>query len=371
MKKIAIISSHPIQYYAPLFRELSKLFNLKVFYCHQPNAVEIGKDGFGKAFKWDIDLLAGYEFEFLKNHSRQASLSNFYGCDTPQIGEKIAQYGATHVVVFGWYLKSFIQALNYCNKNSLPIAVRGDSQLDPNLPFYKKAIKRITYPFFLRKYTAFLYVGSRNRKYLKHFGVSDKKLIFSPHAVDQNFWKAKKELKVHDKFVFVWVGKMIDKKRPLDVIHAFKEAFGENKKVELCMVGAGELMEKAKKQSTSIIRFLGFKNQTELVDIINESHCLILSSDYRETWGLVVNEAMSCGLPCIVSDACGCSEDMIEDNKTGMVFKFGSVSQLKEKMVLMQKDYNKVYSKVAIKNKNEKYSYKSNAESFKIFVENY
>ena len=79
MSKLAIIASHPIQYYAPLFKVLSKEIELKVFYCHNPSAEEIGKDGFGKAFEWDVDLLDGYEYEFLENHSKKPSLSDFNG----------------------------------------------------------------------------------------------------------------------------------------------------------------------------------------------------------------------------------------------------------------------------------------------------
>src|SRR5690606_33988574 len=124
-------------------------------------AEEIGKDGFGKKFQWDIDLLSGYEYEFLGNRSKKPSLSKFNGCDTPQIGEKLRDYGATHVVIFGWYLKSFIQALKYCNRNNIIVAARGDSQLDPKLPRWKKILKRIYYPYFLKKYDAFLYVGKR------------------------------------------------------------------------------------------------------------------------------------------------------------------------------------------------------------------
>mgnify|MGYP001954827726 CR=1 FL=1 len=115
--------------------------NLKVFYCFQPTAGEQGKDGFGKAFKWDIDLLEGYEYAFLENVSEQPSSSRRDGCDTPEIGQRLAEWNPSHVIIFGWNLKSYLQALKYCKAKKIPVAVRGDSQTDPNQSIIKKMAK--------------------------------------------------------------------------------------------------------------------------------------------------------------------------------------------------------------------------------------
>jgi glycosyltransferase involved in cell wall biosynthesis len=74
--------------------------------------------------------------------------------------------------------------------------------------------------------------------------------------------------------------------------------------------------------------FLGFRNQTEIARAYRLADCLVLPSDSGETWGLVVNEALSVGLPCIVSDQVGCGPDLIEEGKTGYISRFGDVAAL-------------------------------------------
>jgi len=374
LKKLAIILSHPVQYYSPLFEELTKQLELKVFYAFQPNASQQGKDGFGKAFEWDVDLLSNYKFEFIENLAAEPGSANYKGCDTPILGEKLQEYGATHVVTFGWHLKMYKQALAYCKKNKIPIAVRGDSQLNPLLPFWKKLIKRIYYPFFLNQFNAFLSVGERNKTYLEYYGISERRIIFSPHAINQPFWQTESKLK-ETTFEFVWVAKFIHKKRPLDVIKAFKELIREHsefgRKIALKMVGSGELLEIAKEEASDCqeIQFLGFKNQTELKSIYAQSGCLVLSSDYGETWGLVVNEAFASGIPAIVSNACGCSVDLISES-SGRVFAWGDLNSLKDNMLEMLNICANEPQSVseAIKAKNQIYSYQKITESFKQFL---
>lgn len=374
MNKIAIILSHPVQYYAPLFATLSKEIELKVFYAFQPNAEQQGKEGFGRAFQWDIDLLEGYSYEFVANIAVRPSSASYAGCDTPNLGERIEAYGATHVVTFGWHLKMYRQALAYAKSNKIPIAVRGDSQLNPQLAVWKKIIKKLYYPYFLSQYDAFLSVGQRNKEYLKYYGVPEKKIIFSPHAINQAFWKGQSKQE-RASFVFVWVAKFIPKKRPLDVIQAFKKMLAEDAKLQekvlLQMVGSGELLEESMElaKDCNQIQFLGFKNQTELKEIYTNVDCLILSSDYGETWGLVVNEAFAAGIPAIVSDACGCSEDLI-DGKSGLSYKMGNISALNSALLNMIDLISMQSQQISevIDAMNNAYSFATIVQSFKFFI---
>ena len=83
------------------------------------------------------------------------------------------------------------------------------------------------------------------------------------------------------------------------------------------------------------VSFAGFLNQTEMPRAYAAADCLVLPSDYGETWGLVVNEAMACGLPAIVSDRVGCGPDLVMEGKTGFVFSFGDAESLAERMLRM------------------------------------
>jgi glycosyltransferase involved in cell wall biosynthesis len=83
------------------------------------------------------------------------------------------------------------------------------------------------------------------------------------------------------------------------------------------------------------VMFAGFLNQTEIARAYVAADCLVLPSDYGETWGLVVNEGMVCGLPAIVSDRVGCGLDLVKDGITGYVFPFGDIKALANKLIEM------------------------------------
>lgn len=372
MKRLGIVVSHPIQYYSPLFRYLANYIDLVVFYCHNPSDEEIGKDGFGVKFKWDVDLLSGYKYIYLNNISSRPSLSSFSGCDTPEVGKALKDNGITHVVIIGWYLKSYIQALVQSKRAGIKVAVRGDSQLNPNEAFYKRILKKIFYPLLIRRYDAILYVGERNKNYLIEYGAKRSQLIFSPHAIDQSFWKQdlpESDGKSNGKIIYIWAAKFIEKKRPSDAINGFIGAHKQNPNIELWMIGAGELMESIRKiaHDHPAIKFMGFKNQTELKSLLNQVNFLLLTSDFGETWGLIVNECFSMGIPAIVSDACGASADLIDDGETGYNYSMGEVADLQNKILKISL-CNPLTFIEGLKQKNEIYSYEENKKSFMQFM---
>lgn len=372
MSKLVIVNTHPIQYNAPMFRYAAKYMDLHVLYCMNPDKSQVGKSGFGIDFKWDVDLLSGYDHSFLDNVSSTPDVSSYNGCDTPDIGIEFQNLNATHIIVFGWNVKSYLQAVRAAKKLGLTVAVRGDSQLSPNVPIWKKLIKRIAYPRFLSRFDYFLYVGKRNKAYLEHFGVPENKLIFSPHAVDQDFWRDYNESNVQVKnatYTFLWIGKFIDKKRPEDAIRAIL-MLRKKYDVELVMIGEGALKEalQIKYESSPIVRFEGFKNQTELKDYYHQSDCLVLTSDFGETWGLVVNEAFAAGTPAIVSNGAGCNPDLIQNEKTGYSYQLGDVKELFEAMCNFIGLDNVDDMKLNIEKLNSIYSYQSNVLAFEQFV---
>ena len=86
------------------------------------------------------------------------------------------------------------------------------------------------------------------------------------------------------------------------------------------------------------MHFAGFCNQSALPGYYAAADLIVLPSDGSETWGLVVNEAMACGLPAIVSDRVGCAQDLVEEAVTGHTFPLGSVSSLAECLIVLQRE---------------------------------
>jgi len=369
--RLAIISSHPIQYYAPWFKYMSTILDVHVFYMNEGKTQGLDKDEFGVSFEWDIDLLDGYKYTFLKNVSKCPGVNNFKGCDVPEIYKTLKKGDFDAVLVMGWYLKGFLQAITACKIYKIPLLVRGDSKLESTKNNFKNLIKKIFFPFFLKFFDIFLYVGEKNKEYLEHFGVPKTKLVFCPHFINQTFFSKdinnfnrteliKKMNLRENSFKLLFVGKFIKKKRPLDVLKALKLLEKDKDDFELLLVGSGDLDEGLKqfcKSNTSLmVHFLGFKNQSELPDLYRLADVLILPSEGDETWGLVINEAFALHTPAIVSTDVGCAPDLIRSGLTGEVFERGNIEDLARKIKDISRYINSETSKKEIQSKNEIYS---------------
>ena len=120
----------------------------------------------------------------------------------------------------------------------------------------------------------------------------------------------------------------------MDVLEAYGR-FAVLSKAWLVFVGDGELRSELEHYATTNnltrVRFLGFRNQTEISKAYLAADIFVLSSHF-ETWGLVVNEAMAAGLPVIASDRVGCRIDLVQHDQTGLVFPAGSVEGLCDAM---------------------------------------
>lgn len=328
-RRLGIVVTHPIQYYTPLFARLAERLDVHVFYGFSPDPAQRGAAGFGHAIDWGIDLLRDHPHTFCQNRTAQPRTDAFAGINTPDIGALLRREGITHVLVMGWQSRMYWQAKLAALRAGLPLAVRGDSCLDPSAPLPRRLLKRLVYPAFLHCYQRLFYVGERNRSYLLAHGAPPSRLAFFPHAVDQQFWRPPAATRPRDCVRFLWVGKLIDIKRPLDMIAAFVRAYADDPTLRLEMVGSGplEASVRAAAGSHPAIRLTGFRDQPALRDEYATAHCLV-STSTRETWGLVANEALACGLPVIASQGVGCVDDLVAGRNTGIVVPIGDIATL-------------------------------------------
>lgn len=343
--RVAILSTHPIQYHSPWFRCLAERTDMEtlVLYCHEARSEDQAKAGFGVAFDWDVSLLDGYALEFLPNVSSRPGLG-FWGMDTPELSTRIARREFDAVVLNGWHYKSACQAILACWRSRTPVLVRSDSHLKTPRHPLKKAAKWPFYRLLIPRLDACLPVGSWSREYFLHYGVKPERIFEVPHTVDsdriaatasgivdrQAALRRNWDLPEED-VVVVFSGKFIAKKRPLDFVRSVGKASRLGVRVSGLMVGDGVLRSAcaaAAKESGAPIRFAGFLNQKEIVEAYVAADAMVLPSDGGETWGLVVNEAMACGLPCFLSDQVGSAADLIHEGRTGATFPCGDVDVL-------------------------------------------
>ncbi len=345
-KRLAIISTHPIQYHRAWFRRLASEpeLSIEVFYCHNATAREQADAGFGVEFDWDVSLLDGYPHRFVQNVARRPGISGFGGLDTPEIKDLIARERFDAVMINGWHYKSAWQAMRACWKNRTPVMVRSDSHLHTERPLFNRIAKQPFYSWFISKLDACLPVGRWSSDYFLHYGAAPERVFIVPHVVDTDYFENEsKRLMPHREtlrarwgleasaVVFLFAGKFIEKKRPLDFVQAVCEAGKTASQVAGLMVGDGPLRgacEDLVRSNNIPINFAGFLNQSQIAGAYVAADALILPSNGGETWGLVVNEAMACGLPCFVSDKVGCGPDMVITGETGAVFSMGDTKTL-------------------------------------------
>lgn len=337
MKKIAIISTHPIQYYAPLFAMLSEMedFSVRTFYTWGKDSVLPNYDpDFCKIIEWDIPLLQGYQFQFVKNVAKNPGSYHFFGIDNPDLNQDIVGWGADIVWVWGWSFKSHLKAILYFH-GRIPVWFRGDSTLidDGFSPIWKRFLRRFFLSWVYGKVDLAFFVGENNKKYFQQYGLASSKLIHAPHAIDNarfsdwngkmesdlSNWKVSLGIEEND-FVVLFVGKLEPKKNPNFVLELAAKI--PSPKFKFLIVGDGVLSDEIKlnaKEDKRIL-FLPFQNQTKMPLVYRLGDVLVLPSlGPGETWGLVMNEAMACGIPVFGSSKCGGSIDLIEDN-CGLIF---------------------------------------------------
>lgn len=337
MKKLAIITSHPIQYNAPFFAILAEhgLFEFKVFYTWGEDSIKPKFDpDFGRVIEWDIPLLQGYQYQFVKNGSKNPGSDHFFGIDNPQLVRDIESWGADIVWVWGWSFKSHLKVIRHFH-NRIFVWFRGDSTLvdDGISPFWKRRLRKIFLSWVYKKVDLAFYVGENNKKYFLQHGLIPSKLIRAPHAIDngrfsdwnvglQNdltAWKESLGIAEND-LVVLFVGKLESKKNPRFILDLATQL--PSKKFKFIIVGDGVLGDELKRQAKADKRilFLPFQNQTKMPSVYRLGDVLVLPSlGPGETWGLAMNEAMACGIPIFGSTKCGGSIDLIDDS-CGLIF---------------------------------------------------
>jgi len=348
-KRIAIITTHPIQYNAPLFGLLSSrsVIESKVFYTWGKESMDDKYDhGFGKKVKWDIDLLSGYHYEFLENISKDKGSHHFNGIDNPDLIEKINAFQPDAILVFGWPLKSHLKAMRHF-KGKLPVYFRGDSVLKKSDGFLKKLLKKIYISWVYRFVDIAFYAGEKNKSYFLEYGLKENQLIYAPHAINNLFfetqlsmyfnrcadWRTKLSIK-SDEVVFMYAGKLDVNKNTAFLCDCFIALNNEN--CHLVIVGDGiekdRLMKLYSKKEN--IHFLSFQNQSEIPFLYGMADVFVLPS-HNETWGLSVNEAMVCGCSILLSSAVGCAPDLVVEGVTGFVFELNDKEDLIKKMKVL------------------------------------
>ena len=353
-KKIIFLLSHPIQYFSPLFVEMTKNedLDLTVLYCDDYGSRDKNvHPEVGKIAGWDIPLLEGYNYKFLKNNSWKPSIFNgFFGLMNFEIFKALKNERGSFLVIHGWTYATNFLAVAVGKLSGLKLCLRAENPLNQELLKSKRALflRKIFFKYFWFKlFDYFFYIGSQNKKLYEYYSVKKEKLIFTPYSVDNDRFKAeyekfkdrKTELRNElglpaDKKIILTSGKYVPKKRPMDLLKAYHIL--NDKSTALVFLGDGELRKEMENYIAAnnlvSVYLTGFKNQSEVGKYFSASDVFVLPSGAGETWGLVVNEAMIFALPVVVSNIVGSCEDLVSEDSNGFSFETGNIAELKLKL---------------------------------------
>lgn len=343
--RIAVVNSHPIQYFAPLYSYLNRDPALEVtaLYCSDFSLRGAVDPGFQRAVAWDVDLLTGYRSVFLENATHRTP-AGFWSLICPQVWAEIrsGQYDA--VLLNGYAYAVNVLALLAAKTKGLPVLMRAETHLGLRRLRWRRWIRDAVMSIAFRFLDGFLAIGSANRAYYRALGVPGDKIFDVPYTVDNDRFTAaaaqasQQRGEVRRRFglpvdgpVVLFASKFERRKHPEDVLRAMARLRDRNQAVTLFMVGAGEMENELRDLATSLalenVVFGGFINQAELPKVYAASDVFVLPSE-NEPWGLIVNEVMCAGIPVVVSDEVGCVPDLVKDGVNGYHMKAGDVESL-------------------------------------------
>ena len=335
--RLGMVVQHPIHYRLPVYRALAgdPDIALEVLFAQEAWSSSGYDPEVDAVVDWGLPMLDGYAYEIFPNVSPRRDGTGFWKFVNPRLIRRVAAGPYDAVYVDGHNHFTHLVAIVTARLGGKRVIIRSDSYNLGERPMLRRILRQLIYRAVYRFAHVLLYVGEHNRRFFEDFGARPRQLVFAPFVVDNARFDAERARlrprreTLKEEFgiaggrrVVLFCAKLMEKKRPLMMIDAFLDAdLGDD--WILLMVGDGELREACEARVAARggdgVILAGFLDQAEVGRAYAVADILVLPSEYQETWGLVVNEAMLFGCPIIVSDRVGCAPDLVE-GKCGLVF---------------------------------------------------
>jgi len=344
--RLAILTSHVIQYQAPFFQRLAREpdVDLTVVYCSLAGATLMHDREMSTTMQWNLELLSGYRYVTLRNLRKDLSGGFFRLTNPGVIPHLIRKRYDAAIFMFGWGSLTALLAAFTCWLTRTPFFFFGDSSFPPPATTTRARIRDRFLRFLFSRATGFMTSGALNADYYRHYGADPRTFFLLPWAVDNDRFEAESRFVsgerdalraqygiAPDQIAFLYSAKLLPRKDPMTLLRGF-EQMRERERAVIVFMGEGVLREELETYTREHglergVRFIGFVNQREIPKHYAMCDVFVLPSLY-EPRGAVLNEAMACGLPVVVTDRCGSIGDIVRPNDNAFVYPAGDAGAL-------------------------------------------
>ena len=342
--RVLAIASHPVQYAAPIFRRMAQHPQLEfhVAYCSLRGAEAAHDSEFGQSIQWDVPLLEGYSWTHIPN--RGSGSESLFGLYNPGLWKLIRDGHFDAVLCYTGYMRAtFWIALVAAKLSGAAFLFGTDATtlVSRDERAWKRVAKRLAWPLLFRLADQVIVPSSGSRDLMHSLGITAERVTLTPYVVENQWWMSQSSAVDRESvrascsanpgdFVVLFCAKLQPWKRPLDLLRAFAKLPVRN--ARLVFAGEGPLRQELEGEAKALgvgsrVRFLGFVNQSQLPAIYTGADVMALPSEY-EPFAVVVNEAMCCGCPVVVSDRVGAARDLVAPVDTDFIFPCGDINAL-------------------------------------------
>jgi glycosyltransferase involved in cell wall biosynthesis len=353
--RLAIIASHVIQYQDPFFRLLADDpdVELTVLYLSNAGAETYRDKDMGTTLRWDVELLTGYRHVFLRNMVYDSNRGWTRHVNPGIVPTLLRGHFDMVIFMLGWGSISALLGIVTCRAAGIPFFLYGDSSFPPVETTMRQRLRAGMLRFLFRNTSGFMVSGALNAGYYHHYGADPDHFFLLPWAVDNERFAAasrfvpgeREEMRERigvrpEQTLFVFSAKLVERKDPMTLLRAYEQV-PDRDRAAVLFLGDGVLHEPletyARDHALGDAHFAGFVNQSELPKYYGMSDVFVLPSTY-EPRGAVINEAMACGLPVIVTDRCGSIGDIVLEGENAFIYPAGDAGALSTSMTRLVDD---------------------------------
>jgi glycosyltransferase involved in cell wall biosynthesis len=353
--KLAILSSHPTQYHAPLYREIAATgaVELTVLYCSTLGLRPRYEPRVKATVAWDVPLVAGHRHRFLLNLGRAHWPPPLARINPGLIG-RLWQGRYDVVLIQGYAQLTDWLALAAAKTAGMKVILRGEAT--PGAPgrFAARPLKRWAIVSMIRSADRVLYSCTGNRAWFEVHGAQRARMALIPCAVDNPFFRAqrasilagpltpKQRLGLEEKVLYVVsVAKMIPRKRLYDLVIAVSRLQSDGLPAGLILVGSGPERERLASMVQELAlrdaHLVGWASQRMVCAYNAAADVFALTSEYDPS-PKALSEALLFGLPVVCTEAIGTAGDLAVDGENGYLVPVGDVEALTNRLALLLRE---------------------------------